>query len=150
MSDFFKLFFRFSIFQTILGTSVFFFVCVLALRFVSRKPTRVRPTEGRRHFLRLGRNQKPRMKSLWHPGYFQTAVIKKSATTWDEKATPVTLFCNITSEILRSDKLASPMPGEQFVFYPSNVLLPRSLSIVTFTEPFYLVFIFICLKEAKI
>ena len=33
----------------------------------------VSSAEGRRHghFLRLDRDRKPRMKSLWHPGYFQ-------------------------------------------------------------------------------
>ena len=43
---------------------------------------------------------------------FQIAVIKKSATIWDEKATPVILFYNITSEALPSDNLASPILGE--------------------------------------
>ena len=35
------------------------------LRFVGRRPIRVRAG----HFLRLDRNRKLRMKSLWHPGY---------------------------------------------------------------------------------
>ena len=140
MSDFFRLFFWFVIFQTILGTSVFF-SCTSG-SFVSS-------AAGLRHFLRLGRNQKPRMKSLWHPGYFQTAVIKKSASIWGEKATPVTLFCNISSELLPSDKLASPIPGEQFVFYPANVLLPRSLSTVTCTKAFYFVFYIYLFKKSK-
>ena len=43
--------------------------CLLAydgeLRFVGRRPIGVRAG----HFLRLDRNRKPRMKSLWHPGY---------------------------------------------------------------------------------
>ena len=140
MSDFFKLFFWFSIFQTILGTRVFF--SRASGSFVSS-------AAGLRHFLRVGRNEKPRMKGLWHPGYFQTAVIKKSASIWDEKATPVTLFCNISSELLPSDKLASPIPGEQFVFYPANVLLPLSLSTLTCTKAFYFVFYIYLFKKSK-
>ena len=141
MSDFFKLFFWFSIFQTIVGTSVFF--SRASGSFVSS-------AAGLRHFLRVCRNQKPRMKGLcWHPGYFQTAVIKKSASIWDEKATPVTLFCNISSELLPSDKLASLIPGEQFVFYPANVLLPLSLSTLTCTKAFYFVFYIYLFKKSK-
>ena len=140
MSDFFKLFFLFSIFQTILGTRVFF--SRASGSFVSS-------AAGLRHLLRVGRNEKPRMKGLWHPGYFQTAVIKKSASIWDEKATPVTLFCNISSELLPSDKLASPIPGEQFVFYPANVLLPLSLSTLTCTKAFYFVFYIYLFKKSK-
>ena len=56
---------------------VFFLACDGELRFVGHRPTRVRPkaevTRGEvfraGHFLRLDRNRKPRMKSLWHPGY---------------------------------------------------------------------------------
>ena len=62
------------------GYQRFFLACVGELRFVGRRPTRVRPKAGERHerrsrekkraghFLILDRNRKPRMKSLWHPG----------------------------------------------------------------------------------
>ena len=43
---------------------------------------------------------------------FQIAVIKKNATICDEKANVCYTLCNITSETLPSDNLASPIPGE--------------------------------------
>ena len=62
------------------GYQRFFLACVGELRFVGRRPTRVRPKAGERHerrsreekraghFLILERNRKPRMKSLWEVG----------------------------------------------------------------------------------
>ena len=44
-----------------LGTRDFF--SRVTRSFVGHRPTRIR------HFLSLDRNQKPRMKSLWQPGY---------------------------------------------------------------------------------
>ena len=47
------------------GYQRFFLAYDGELRFVGRRPIRVRAG----HFLRLDGNRKPRMKSLWHPGY---------------------------------------------------------------------------------
>ena len=63
-------------FYITLGTRGFFSRATRS--FVVRRPTRLRPkaedTSGEvfrgGHFLRLNRNRKPRIKSLWHPGYF--------------------------------------------------------------------------------
>ena len=65
---------------TTLGTRGFFFACDGELRFVGRRPTSVRPkaedTSGEAtHFLRLYRKRKPRLKSLWHPGYILTGYV---------------------------------------------------------------------------
>ena len=54
-----------------LGTKGFFLACDGELRFVGRRPTRVLPkaedmSGEMGHFLRLDRNRKPLMKSLWH------------------------------------------------------------------------------------
>ena len=62
------------------GYQRFFLACDGELRFVGRRPTRVRPkaedTSGETtHFLRLDRKRKPRMKSLWHPGYIFTGYV---------------------------------------------------------------------------
>ena len=38
------------------------------------------------HFLRLDRNRKPRMKSLWHPGYMFSIQIFLSSTMFDSTA----------------------------------------------------------------
>ena len=38
--------------------------------FDGHRLTRLRPKTRAGHFLRLDQNLKPRMKSLWHPGYF--------------------------------------------------------------------------------
>ena len=46
------------------GYQRFFLPCYGELRFVGR---RAKTRAG--HFLRLDQNRKPRMKSLWHPGY---------------------------------------------------------------------------------
>ena len=58
----------------------FFLACDGELRFVGRRPTRVRPkaedTSGEAtRFLRLDRKRKPRVKSLWHRGYILTGYV---------------------------------------------------------------------------
>ena len=63
-------------FYSTLGTRGFFSRATRG--FVGHRSIRLRPkaedTSGEvfrgRHILRLSRNRKPRMKSLWHPGYF--------------------------------------------------------------------------------
>ena len=62
------------------GYQRFFLACDGELPFVGRRPTRVRPkaegTSGEAaHFLRLNRKRKPRLKSLWHPGYILTGYV---------------------------------------------------------------------------
>ena len=62
------------------GYQRFFLACDGELRFVGRRPTRVRPkaedTSGEAtRFLRLDRKRKPRVKSLWHRGYILTGYV---------------------------------------------------------------------------
>ena len=62
------------------GYQRFFLACDGELRFVGRRTTRVRPKAEdtsceATHFLRLDRRRKPRMKSLWHPGYILTGYV---------------------------------------------------------------------------
>ena len=49
------------------GYQRFFLACVGELRFFGRRLT----------LLRLDRNRKPRMKSLWHPGYQSATAFQK-------------------------------------------------------------------------
>ena len=55
------------------GDQRFFLACDKELRFVGRRP-KTRAAKPREktfragHFLRLDRNRKPHIKSLWHPG----------------------------------------------------------------------------------
>ena len=62
------------------GYQRFFLACDGELRFVGRRPTRVRPkaedTSGEAtHFLRFDRKRKPRVESLWHRGYILTGYV---------------------------------------------------------------------------
>ena len=62
------------------GYQRFFLACDGELRFVGRRPTRVRPKAEDRsgeatHFSRLDRKRKPRLKSPWHPGYILTGYV---------------------------------------------------------------------------
>ena len=68
------------------GYQMFFLACDGELRFVARRPTRVRPkaedTSGEAtHFLRLDRKRQPPMKSLWHPGYILTGYVNNRPGT---------------------------------------------------------------------
>ena len=74
------------------GYQRFFLACVGELRFVGRRPTRVRPKAGERHerrsrekklaghFLILDRNRKPRMKSLWEMGWRENWIRRMRTT----------------------------------------------------------------------
>ena len=62
------------------GYQRIFLACDGELRFVGRRPTRVRPkaedTSGEAtHFLRFDRKRKPRVESLWHRGYILTGYV---------------------------------------------------------------------------
>ena len=81
-------------------------MCVGKLRFVGRRPTRVRQKaentsdEAADHFLRLDRNLKPRMKSLWHPGYTLLHIHTQITT----KKGGTVLRCNATRKSSIQDK----------------------------------------------
>ena len=88
------------------GYQRFFLLCVGKLRFVGRRPTRVRQKaentsdEAADHFLRLDRNLKPRMKSLWHPGYTLLHIHTQITT----KKGGTVLRCNATRKSSIHDK----------------------------------------------
>ena len=56
------------------GYQRFFLACVGELRFFGRRLT----------LLRLDRNRKPRMKSLWHPGYQSATAFQKKKKKLDK------------------------------------------------------------------